>query len=103
MEKTTKKTREAHLLAVRTKELGAMRERLAATEEVLQLQNAWLVTLLRAALGKMPLAREGDTLLVPKKAVREAFDAETLLACDTGEYYSITLQKRESGEEATRE
>lgn len=103
MKEARKKTREAHLLAVRTKELAALRERLAATEEVLQLQNAWLATLLRAALGRGTLEREGDALLVPKSVIREAFDGEMPLASDAGELYRITLQKKADGEEAARE
>ena len=98
-----KTSREAHLLAVRTKELEAAREQLAATEELVRLQNAWIATLLRGALGETPMSKEGDALLVPKRAVREALNGDSFLASDAGEAWRVTLQKASADGEASHE
>lgn len=95
-----KMSREAYLLAVRTKELEGAREQLAATEELARLQNAWIAALLRAALGDTPLKKEGGALLLPKEAIREALEGAIFAASDAGEAWRITLQGVSTAKEA---
>ena len=46
---------------------------------------------------------EGDALLVPKRAVREALNGDSFLASDAGEAWRVTLQKASADGEASHE
>ena len=93
------RSRNEYLLTVRTKELAAAREHIAALEEMLKLEGALLASALLLAAGEERLRHKGEALVILKQAVRDALKHYSVSAEDAGDAYRISLVRCEEQEE----
>lgn len=98
-----KQSREAYLLAVRTKQLEEARERIEGMEELMALQCSLLAMALLTACGEGEAKKEGNAIVFLKEAVKRAIKELSCITTDEGDAYRVLINRKKADEEVRNE